>query len=280
LRTIAHLSDLHFGREDPRIAEELAAEIVALSPSLVAISGDLTQRARRRQYRAARAFLDRIPFARIVVPGNHDIPLYDLYSRFFRPLHRWRRYIDEEIDPVYEDAEMIVAGVSTARSNVWKGGRISIRQIETVRATICASRAPFAVLVAHHPFTPLPMLPRETLVGRSLRALRAFEECGVHLILTGHLHRGHSGDVRDHYHVLDNSVLTAHASTSISNRRRGEPNSFNFITLSPDRQEVEIAVREWDGTRFTQASSTLFARKGKLWLREAGDPPEATPRRN
>ncbi len=275
MRTIAHLSDLHFGREDPHIAEELAAEIRRLAPSLVAVSGDLTQRARPDQYQSARAFLEKIPVARVVVPGNHDIPLYNLYARFVRPLERWRRYIDEEIDPVFEDEEMIVVGISTARSNVWKGGRISVRQIESVRQAICSSRAPFAVLVAHHPFTPVPMLPREALLGRSLRALRAFEECGIDLILTGHLHLGHAGDVRDHYHVLDNSVLTAHASTSISNRRRGEPNSFNLITLWPEHAQLEIAVREWNGKRFVESARTVFARKGKLWLRTAGAPPTA-----
>ncbi len=272
MRTLAHLSDLHFGREDPRIAEELAAEISALSPSLVVISGDLTQRARPSQFRAAREFLAKIPLPTIVVPGNHDIPLYDLYRRFFRPLHRWRRYIGEEIDPIYEDEEMIVAGISTARSNVWKGGRISQRQIEKVHEAICASRAPFSVLVAHHPFTTLPMLPREAVLGRGLRALRAFEECGIDLILTGHLHRGHTGDVRDHYHVLDRSVLTAHASTSISRRRRGEPNAFNLITLDPERHCIEIAVRQWQGKLFAQASRTLFVREEGQWVRRSGDP--------
>ncbi len=271
MRTIAHLSDLHFGREDLPLAEGLIEDLFALSPSLIAISGDMTQRARKDQFRSAREFLDRLPSPRLIVPGNHDIPLFNLFARFFDPLENWRKYLGNDINPRYEDDELLVLGISTARSNVWKGGRISYEQIDAVREALCATSGRFRVLVAHHPFTPLPHRPGEALVGRSLKALRAFEECDVHLILTGHLHRGHSGDVRDHFHLLDRSVLTAHASTTISNRRRGEPNAYNFVTVGDGGTRVEIEVREWTGSRYASAAWTRFSRADGAWKRDTGD---------
>ena len=91
MRTIAHISDIHFGRIDPPIVEAIVADISSMSPSLVVISGDLTQRARAGQFRDAAAFLARLPKPQLVVPGNHDIPLFDVFSRFFSPLGNYRK---------------------------------------------------------------------------------------------------------------------------------------------------------------------------------------------
>ena len=267
------MSDLHFGREDPVIAEGLLRDLRATHPSLLVVSGDLTQRARKAQFLAARAFLDRLPYPRIAVPGNHDVPLFDLARRLLAPLERFRRYISPEIDPVFEDEEMIVVGVSTARSNVWKRGRISWDQIDLVRRSAYQARERHVILVAHHPFAPPVDAPRTALVGRGLDALRALEACGVDLILTGHLHRGYSGGVREHYHVLDRAMITAHAPTTISHRRRGAANAYNLITLAPDW--IHIEVREWNGRRFARAAHTAYARQQGTWFRAAGDPPWA-----
>src|SRR5438270_804255 len=125
MRTLVHLSDLHFGRIDPAVVDALAVAVSTLRPHLVAISGDLTQRAREREYRAAREFLDRLPRPQIVVPGNHDVPLHNVVQRFFGPLTLYRRYISNDLEPFFIDDEIAVAGVNTARSLTWKGGRIN-----------------------------------------------------------------------------------------------------------------------------------------------------------
>jgi 3',5'-cyclic AMP phosphodiesterase CpdA len=114
MRRIAHLSDLHFGRTDPAVVEALVAELNADPPDLVAVSGDLTMRARRREYRAARAFLDRLRAPVLAVPGNHDITAHWLHERFLDPLGRWRRFIADEPEPVWADDELAVVGVNTA----------------------------------------------------------------------------------------------------------------------------------------------------------------------
>src|SRR5215471_9311717 len=98
---LAHLSDLHFGTEDDAMVKRLLAELAALQPRLIVVSGDLTQRARRRQFAAARAFLDRLGAPHLVLPGNHDIPLYDVGRRIASPMGRYRQMITRELDPIH-----------------------------------------------------------------------------------------------------------------------------------------------------------------------------------
>src|SRR3954447_26019387 len=106
MRTIAHLSDLHFGRTDPDVVRGAIDAVRRLQPDLTVISGDLTQRARSHQFRAARAFLDRLPKPQIVVPGNHDIPLWNVFARSFSPLRKYRRIITGDLAPFFADDEI------------------------------------------------------------------------------------------------------------------------------------------------------------------------------
>ena len=105
MRTIVHLSDIHFGRVDGAIIEPLIRIVDELKPDVVAVSGDLTQRARSRQFIEARAFLDKLPKPQIVVPGNHDIPLHNVLTRFLQPLDKYRQYITDDLQPFYADVE-------------------------------------------------------------------------------------------------------------------------------------------------------------------------------
>jgi Calcineurin-like phosphoesterase len=134
LRTILHLSDLHFGRVDPTTLDPLVNAACEIRPDVVAISGDLTQRARRGQFRQAREFLDRLPGTPIVVPGNHDVPLYNVAARFLFSLSNYRRYISDDLEPFYSDGEIAVAGINTAHSRTFKSGRITRKQIVPMSA--------------------------------------------------------------------------------------------------------------------------------------------------
>jgi 3',5'-cyclic AMP phosphodiesterase CpdA len=271
MRTIAHISDLHFGREDARIVEGLLADLMASAPSLVAVSGDLTQRARPYQFTAARSFLDRIPFPRLVVPGNHDIPLYNVVSRFLWPLTRYRSHISEDVNPVFEDDELLVLGVNTARSNVRKEGRISWEQIGVVRSLLAThGRERFKVLVAHHPFTAPEERPKQAVVGRSASGLAILEKGGADLLLSGHVHRRHAGLARTVHLTRSGAMLVAHASTAVSRRLRGEPNSYNLVVI--EGTTVRIEARDWDGRRFVSAAALRFAKRDGRWLRAPADP--------
>jgi 3',5'-cyclic AMP phosphodiesterase CpdA len=264
MTTLAHISDLHFGTESPEIVEGLLEDLVSVEPSLVAVSGDLTQRARRKEFAAARLFLDRIPFPRLVVPGNHDIPLFDLVTRFARPLARFRRYIDEDVDPFFSTGTVAVQGINTARSNTWKDGRIALAQIDALRRRLGPLPPPvWKVLVTHHPFLPPPGDPSPPIVGRAAEALQAAEACGVDLVLAGHLHRGYTGDIRTHHVDIRRGILVAQAGTAVSHRVRNEPNSYNVIRLFPQR--LGFSLRVWDGRGFREARSAEYAKSGSDW---------------
>ena len=116
MRTLVHLSDLHFGRVDPALLSPLRALVEHLEPDVVVVSGDLTQRARSAQFQQARVFLDSLPGPQIVVPGNHDVPLYNVFSRFLTPLVKYRRHVTDDLSPEYVDEEIAVLGINTARS--------------------------------------------------------------------------------------------------------------------------------------------------------------------
>src|SRR5215217_6665797 len=133
MRTLVHLSDLHFGRIDEATLEPLAALIERIAPDVLVVSGDLTQRARKTQFEEARAYLERLPKPQIVVPGNHDVPLYRVWERFFNPLGKYRRHFSADLEPSFIDDEIAVIGINTARSLAFKNGRINEQQVESIR---------------------------------------------------------------------------------------------------------------------------------------------------
>ncbi|HZV65877.1 MAG TPA: metallophosphoesterase, partial [Telluria sp.] len=151
MRTLVHLSDLHFGRVDALLLDPLRELVRRLAPDLVVVSGDLTQRARSAQFEAARAWLDTLPGPQIIVPGNHDISLYNVFRRFLQPLERYRRYITDDLAPVYKDEEIAVLGVNTARSLTFKDGRINREQIAALRGRLAGLDGRTKVVVTHHP---------------------------------------------------------------------------------------------------------------------------------
>jgi 3',5'-cyclic AMP phosphodiesterase CpdA len=268
VRTLLHLSDLHFGRIDPATLAPLLASAKEIRPDVVLVSGDLTQRARRRQFREARDFLAALPQPQIVVPGNHDVPLYNVALRFADPLANYRRYITDDLEPFFRDEEIAVAGINTARSLTFKGGRINERQVARVRERLCALPEQVArVIVTHHPFD-LPEGHLETdLVGRARMAMEAFVACGADVIASGHLHVSHTGHTAIRYKLPGRSALVVQAGTATSTRERGEPNSFNVLVIERERISVERRVwRAADGA-FVHGASEVFRRTAEGWER-------------
>jgi 3',5'-cyclic AMP phosphodiesterase CpdA len=264
MNTLAHISDLHFGAESPAVVLGLLEDLAALEPSLVVVSGDLTQRARRKEFVAARRFLDLVRAPKLVVPGNHDIPLFDVVTRFVRPLARFRHYIGEDVDPFLSMDALAILGMNTARSNTWKDGRLSAAQIDGLRRRFCPLPPQvLKVLVTHHPFLPPPGDPSPPLVGRAAEALQAAEACGIDLVLAGHLHHGYTGDIRTHHAAIKRAILVAQAGTATSHRLRNEANSYNVIRVSPER--LGFMLRVWDGTRFQEARFVEYVKSGSDW---------------
>jgi 3',5'-cyclic AMP phosphodiesterase CpdA len=244
MRTIVHLSDIHFGRVDYDTVKPLITAVRQVAPDLVVVSGDLTQRARRRQFIEARDFLMELPRPQIVVPGNHDIPFYNILGRFLGPLQNYRRYIDHELEPFHVDDEIAVLGMNTARSLTFKNGRISSEQIGLIRQRFCTVDERHAkILVTHHPLD----LPRgfddQEVVGRAELAMEALSSCGADLLLAGHYHISHTGDTTSRYPIAGYSALVVHAGTATSTRGRGELNAFNVIRIA--RPFVTIDRLDW-----------------------------------
>lgn len=266
MRRIAHISDLHFGADDPPVAAGLLRDLESVAPHVVVVTGDLTQRARAGQFRAARAFLDSINSPQVVVPGNHDIPLYNIAARFGWPLAGYQRWITADMRPTFADHELAVAGVNTARSNSWKDGRISITDIEWVRGYFAARpEGVTMVLAAHHPFIPPTNDPTAALVGRAKAALAMLASCGCHLVLAGHLHQAYAGDVRPHHVEIDRSILVVQAGTAISHRRRDEANAYNLLTINEGGRRLAIDVRTWRGHDFHSSGVTEYVNAGDGW---------------
>ena len=264
MRVLVHLSDLHFGRIEHRVLQPLIDKVKTLQPHLVVVSGDLTQRAKPEQFREARAFLDALPGRKLVVPGNHDVPLYNLFQRFFQPLDKFQRFISQDLEPVYVDEEIAVVGINTARSAVFKGGRINEEQLDHARAILCnLSERLTKIIVTHHPFDLPPDHEDHHLVGRAAKAMEMFARCGADLLLAGHLHTSHAGDTTARYKIADFSALVVQAGTATSTRGRGEQNSFNVLRVAP--KQVEIERLAWNGRDFAIASTERFAHSAQGW---------------
>jgi 3',5'-cyclic AMP phosphodiesterase CpdA len=250
------------------LVEALVTDLEETAPDLVVISGDLTQRARRAQFSAARAFLGRVPAPTLILPGNHDIPLYDVLRRALRPLGRYRRYVTDDLAPLWADDEIAVLGVNTARPQVWKEGRVSREQVEAIVARFAGLPAHlFRVVVTHHPFVPPPQFPRLHTVAGGLEALQAAEAAGTDLVLAGHLHLGYQADARVQYPALDRSILVFQAGTAISNRTRYQAaNAYNRILVDPPH--VTLEVREGHRSGFQPRPEIRYVKREGAWVRE------------
>ncbi len=267
MKKIVHISDLHFGTVEKKIAVAVINDINAIEPDLLVVSGDLTQRARKSQFRQAKEFLTKFECDKIIIPGNHDIPLFNIFARFLRALTNYKTIITRELFPFYKDETMAVLGINTARSLTWKSGRISEEQIEVLREKLCTIKnSVFKVIVTHHPFIPPPGDLGIKLVGRSAKALNIIDECSVDLLLAGHLHQGYNGDVSPFYPSQHSSIISVQAGTAISNRTREEPNAFNLIQA--DKTHIIISVREWNGNIFEPAQTTEYKKNGREWIKK------------
>jgi 3',5'-cyclic AMP phosphodiesterase CpdA len=269
MRTIVHLSDLHFGRVETDVLDPLAASVAEARPDVVAVSGDLTQRARSSQFKEAREFLDRLPrVPQIVVPGNHDVPLWNAYRRFARPLEKFRRYISEEHEPFYADEEIAILGVNTARSLTVKYGRINERQVARIRELFCEiGEGVTKVVVTHHPFDLPEGYDEAEIVGRARMAMETLAACGADVLLAGHLHVAHTGHTAKRYRIAGHSALVVQAGTATSSRVRGEANSFNVVRVKRPHANVVRLAFDRDKKTFAPASSEHFRHTPGGWER-------------
>lgn len=250
--TLAHLSDLHFGRHIASVVDSLVAELHERSPDLIVVSGDFTQRARSGEFAAAVEFIERLPVEPFVIPGNHDLLAWDLAGRFTAPLRRYKRHISNNLQPAWENEHVSVLGVDTTRRAGfyldWSRGAISSRRLREVCKhfrQVEESKAKF--LVTHHPFAqktnPTKVRP---LITAPRGCLEKLADCGVDAILSGHFHHAHVELLDVPHRRPIKAVL---AGTATSDRLKGEPHSFNWITIDPtlpERFAIEVVELNQD----------------------------------
>jgi len=264
---LVHLSDLHFGAHDDRLVKAVEREVDQLKPDLVVISGDFTQRARTEQFSEACQFLGQLRdhgHEVLGVPGNHDVPLYDVLRRFLSPLTRYRRFIDENLCPFFEIPGLAVLGINTARSLTFKDGRINRDQVAFVRETFARTPAQSVrVLVTHHPLFALKVGDEvERAIGRQEMALDAIEESGVDLLLAGHAHHASSQDSSD-FVTRAGGVLVIQAGTATSTRVREQEQSFNVIDLNDG--DVTVTIHAWTGSAFRATDAQPYKHREGRW---------------
>lgn len=267
MKTLVHLSDLHFGKTDNQVVEAIAAEVRAVGPDLLVVSGDLTQRARKDEFLQARAFLDAFPGPRLVVPGNHDVPLWNVFARALTPLSRYKRYIEADTDPFYADAEIAVVGINTARSLTIKDGRINVRQLEAAKDKFARlSDRVVRIVVTHHPFEGLDFESDDGVVGRASLAMDAFSRSGVDMILSGHQHLQRAGSSARRYLIDGYAALLIQAGTAVSSRLRQAANSFNIIRI--DHSEISVECRAWQSSQagFDTSAKYCFRHGPAGWV--------------
>jgi len=264
---LVHLSDLHFGAHDDRLVKAVEREVDQLKPDLVVISGDFTQRARTEQFSEACQFLGQLRdhgHEVLGVPGNHDVPLYDVLRRFLSPLTRYRRFIDESLCPFFEIPGLAVLGINTARSLTFKDGRINRDQVAFVRETFARTPAQSVrVLVTHHPLFALKVGDEvERAIGRQEMALDAIEESGVDLLLAGHAHHASSQDASD-FVTRAGGVLVIQAGTATSTRVREQEQSFNVIDLNDG--DATVTIHAWTGSAFRATDAQPYKHREGRW---------------
>ncbi|WP_375690896.1 metallophosphoesterase family protein [Pseudooceanicola sp. LIPI14-2-Ac024] len=268
---LIHLSDLHFGRDRPELLDPLITAVNDLRPDLVAISGDLTQRALDSQFRAARAFIDRIEAPVLSVPGNHDIPLHLPVTRLLRPFHNYRQWIARDLKPTAQLDGMTVIGLNTVDRYRWQRGRIRSRHVRRACSVARDSRpGDLVVLVAHHPFEHAPGVEKRLMRGAD-KAIDRLADCGADVILSGHLHLWRTEPFLTR--PFGANILQIHAGTGLSTRQRGEPNDFACI----DRDGEVLRVARWIASpgdaAFAESTIRHFGRTPTGWRTLDGQGP-------
>jgi 3',5'-cyclic AMP phosphodiesterase CpdA len=261
MTTLLQVSDTHFGTEQDPVLQALVDLARAEAPDLVVLSGDITQRARSHQFRAARSFMDRLdPPALLAIPGNHDIPLFNLAARLLAPYRNYAREFGNDLEPEFESPELLVIGVNTTRPQRHKDGELSPQQIERVAARARrAAPAQLRVAVVHQPVLAIEPGDEENLLHNRAPAIAEWAAAGIDIVMGGHVHLPYVRSLLDSYPDLPRDVWTVQAGTAVSSRiREGVPNSVNIVRCQGETAPRRCVVERWD---FTQAPGR-FVRRG------------------
>jgi 3',5'-cyclic AMP phosphodiesterase CpdA len=254
MTVILHASDIHFGKADTALTEELLGEINTRKPDLTILSGDFVQTGFASEFKQAQEFIARIKSPVLCVPGNHDIPRTQLFQRFFRPFRRYKKYINPETDPLYESDDLLVAGINTGRPVVphwnWAHGMVGRNQVKRMHEIYKnAPSEKCRIVVCHHPLQHASGVPLKTIVWGGKDLSEALLALNVDLLLTGHVHHASVTLSEDH----DSRLASIGAATATSTRLRDQANGYNLIHIGKD--EICIDMMHWAKQGFEKLES-------------------------
>jgi 3',5'-cyclic AMP phosphodiesterase CpdA len=256
MSTVLQVSDTHFGTERLLVVEALLRLASELQPALVILSGDVTQRARRAQFDAARKFMERLGGqARIAIPGNHDIPLFNVIARIFHPYAGFERVFGQDLEPRWESDELLVVTVNTTRPARHKDGEVSEEQILRVsRELTTATKQQLRIVVTHQPVYVLREGEIHNRLHGHQQAIKAWSDAGADIIMGGHIHLPYIWPLHGDHPDVHRRCWVVQAGTAVSSRVRAHhPNSVNVIK----RASANTAFAErWD----YDAERDLFCR--------------------
>lgn len=244
MSVLLQISDTHFGTEQGVVVEALNTLAHQQRPDVVVLSGDITQRARRAQFDAARSFVDRLGAPVLAVPGNHDIPLFDLWARLHSPYGRYSATFGRDLEPVHRTPELLVVCVNTTRPWRHKHGEVSTLQIDRVaRLVELADPAQLRVVVVHQPVAVTRVEDERHRLRGHAAALRRWAEAGVDLVIGGHIHLPYVMPLPG----LARPMWVVQAGTAVSSRvRDAVPNSVNLLRWGADSAPGCCRVEQWD----------------------------------
>jgi 3',5'-cyclic AMP phosphodiesterase CpdA len=246
---LLQISDTHFGTEQPPVVEALARLSLSLRPDVLVLSGDITQRARRRQFRAAGELVDRLGVpATLAIPGNHDVPLFNLVARLFWPYAGFERTFGRVLEPTFETADLLVLCVLTTRRYRHIDGEVSDAQIARVADRLrAASPRQLRIVVTHQPVHVVRPEDEQNLLHGHELAIRAWSDAGADLLLSGHIHLPYVRPLAERVHGLARAMWIANAGTAVSSRVRYEaPNSVNVVRSAGGTPPRRFVVERWD----------------------------------
>lgn len=248
MSALVQISDTHFGTERPPVVEALLELVSQVRPELVVMSGDLTQRARRHQFRAARQFRDRLSTPGVLaLPGNHDIPLFNLVARWLFPYAGYCKAFGSDLEPSHESAAFVVIGVNTTRPRRRVDGEVSAEQIERVSHRLrTAADDRIRIVVTHQPVHVIDARDERNLLHGHEAAVRAWAAAGADLIMGGHIHLPYIRPLSERFADLPRNLWAMQAGTAVSHRvRHGAPNSINVVRRL-GHTRLSCAAERWD----------------------------------
>ena len=245
MTVIAQISDIHFGAEDENAIAAAESCIKATEPDMLVVCGDLTQRGRTREFDAAAEWLDGFDIPKLIVPGNHDTPMFNVAARAAEPFKRFKRRFGQYFG-VAETGNAIAVGLNTARGwqarRNWAEGSVNLDDLDDVLIRAAASEADVKLIACHHPFHSLPGAPLRTRTRRGRRAADKVAASHVQMVLTGHVHTPSVG-----LRQRANGCYLAVSSGTLSVRLRAEPPSFNLIRLEEGELRIDRCDVHADG---------------------------------